>query len=69
MGRIPAWPDPDLIERSRLRFTTEKFTTRAQPEPAESNAVPDRIRCLTDYERGPFWGFRDPRAGALFGRA
>jgi hypothetical protein len=34
--------------------TREKFTTRAQPAPLESNAVPDRARCLTDYENGCF---------------
>src|SRR6266699_5454889 len=70
MGPIPAWA------RSRLdrAFSTEvhhaeKFTTRAQPEPVESNAVPDRTRCLTDYERGPFRGLPKLDAPALFGRA
>src|SRR5260370_36621502 len=70
MGPIPAWA------RSRLdrAFSTEvhhaeKFTTRAQPAPVESNAVPDRSRSLTDYERGPFRALRESVRPALFGRA
>src|SRR5258705_5453467 len=47
----------------------EKFTTRAQPAPIESNAVPDRSYSLTDYERGPFRGFPQSSRPALFGRA
>src|SRR6202011_1503260 len=47
----------------------EKFTTRAQPNPLESNAVPDRRYCLTDYESGPFRALRETAQAALFGRA
>src|SRR5258708_35929521 len=70
IGPIPAWA------RSRLdrAFSTEvhhaeKFTTRAQPAPIESNAVPDRPCSLTDYERGPFRALRESARPALFGRA
>src|ERR1700734_194585 len=71
MGPIPAWA------RSRLdrAFSTEvhhaekKFATRAQPAPIESNAVPDRRRCLTVYERGSFGALPDSRHHVLFGRA
>src|SRR6201995_1324449 len=36
-------------------FTTRrKFTTRPQPGPVESNAVPVRGNCLTNYESGYF---------------
>jgi hypothetical protein len=43
MGPIPAW----ARSRRDRAFSTEvhhaeKFTTRAQPRPIESNAVPDR---------------------------
>src|SRR5438046_10293937 len=55
MGPIPAWA---RARRDRAFSTeihhAEKFTTRAQPAPRESNAVPDRTCSLTDYERGPF---------------
>src|SRR6266576_1168032 len=70
MGPIPG--------RARARrdraFSTEvhhaeKFTTRAQPAPRESNAVPDRPCSLTDYERGPFRAFPQSPRPALFGRA
>src|SRR5712671_2151958 len=37
----------------------EKFTTRAQPGPLESNAVPDRRNSLTVYESGPFRPLRE----------
>src|SRR5438874_8532095 len=47
----------------------EMFTTRAQPEPLESNAVPDRDRSLTDYESGPFRPLRELHVPAPFGRA
>src|SRR6187549_2126409 len=70
MGPIPAWA------RSRLdrAFSTEvhhaeKFTTRAQPGPLESNAVPDRRNSLTVYESGPFRPFRQKPRPAPFGRA
>ena len=70
MGPIPAWARFRQTGRSRLRFTTRrKFTTRAQPAPIESNAVPDRPHSLTDYERGPFRGLLNSDAPALFGRA
>src|SRR5205814_7778695 len=54
-SKSPLGPGPDTAGRSRLRFTTRrKVTTRAQPGPIESNAVPDRPCSLTDYERAPF---------------
>jgi len=47
MGPIPAWAQ----SRHDRAFSTEvhhaeKFTTRAQPDLIESNAVPDRLHCL-----------------------
>src|ERR1700710_2636437 len=70
MGPIPAWA------RFRLHraFSTEvhhaeKFTTRAQPRPIESNAVPDGGNSLTVYERGRFRAVREMLAPAIFGRA
>src|SRR6476659_7755397 len=70
MGPIPAWAQAGR-DRS---FSTEihhaeKFTTRAQPTPIESNAVPDRPCSLTDYERGPFRALSEWGWPALFGRA
>src|SRR5438067_8202293 len=47
----------------------EMFTTRAQPGPLESNAVPDRDRSLTDYESDPFRPLRELHVPAPFGRA
>src|SRR3954466_13518655 len=47
----------------------EKFTTRAQPGPLESNAVPDRRNSLTVYESGPFRPLRQKPRPAPFGRA
>src|SRR6266545_4280063 len=47
----------------------EMFTTRAQPGPLESNAVPDRDHSLTDYESGPFRPLRELHVPAPFGRA
>src|SRR6478752_10204969 len=70
MGPIPAWAQAG---RDRAFSTevhhAEKFTTRAQPAPIESNAVPDRSCCLTDYERGPFRACSEWAGPALFGRA
>src|SRR5437879_9322272 len=70
MGLIPAWA---RTRRDRAFSTevhhAEKFTTRAQPAPIESNAVPDRPYSLTDYERGPFRALRESVWPALFGRA
>jgi len=70
MGPIPAWA---RARRDRAFSTevhhAEKFTTRAQPIPIESNAVPDRAHSLTDYERAPFRALRKTTAPALFGRA
>src|ERR1700733_7714720 len=71
MGPIPAWA------RSRLdrAFSTEvhhaekKFATRAQPAPIESNAVPDRRRCLTVYERASLGALSGSSPPAPFGRA
>src|ERR1700694_3583040 len=70
MGPIPAW----ARSRHDRAFSTEvhhaeKFTTRAQPAPIESNAVPDGARSLTDYEREPFRALRESTRPALFGRA
>src|SRR5471030_3527347 len=70
MGPIPAW----ARSRRDQAFSTEvhhaeKFTTRAQPAPIESNAVPDRPPSLTDYERPPFRALSDPVRSAPFGRA
>src|SRR5437762_2359544 len=70
MGPIPAWPGPDVAGR----FSTgsprgRKFTTRAQPGPLESNAVPDRACCLTDYENGCFRVGRVLLCSALLRRA
>src|SRR6476661_4650079 len=64
MGPIPAWARCRPTGRSRLRFTT-----RAQPGPLESNAVPDRDRSLTDYESGPFRRLRELHVPAPFRRA
>src|SRR5215217_3191463 len=70
MGIVPAWARFRPTGRSRLRFTTRRmFTTRAQPGPLESNAVPDRSRSLTDYESGPFRSLRELHVPAPFGRA
>src|ERR1700760_3857577 len=70
MGPIPAWArsSPDRAFSTEVHHA-EKFTTRAQPGPIESNAVPDRRHSLTDYERGPFQAFLDSPRPALFGRA
>src|SRR6185369_17359626 len=70
MGPIPAW----ARSRHDRAFSTEvhhaeKFTTRAQPGPIESNAVPDRRHCLTDYECGCFRPWRELPYPAPFGRA
>jgi len=70
MGPIPAW----ARSRRYRAFSTEvhhaeKFTTRAQPAPIESNAVPDRPCSLTGYESGPFRALRESVRPALFGRA
>src|SRR4030081_3778168 len=70
MGPIPAW----ARSRRDRAFSTEvhhaeKFTTRAQPRPIESNAVPDRPCSLTVYERGRFHALREMLASAIFGRA
>src|SRR5450432_2815172 len=70
MGPIPAW----ARSRRDRAFSTEvhhaeKFTTRAQPGPIESNAVPDGTNSLTVYERGRFRALREMLAPAIFGRA
>src|SRR5437879_4347116 len=70
MGPIPAWARFRPTGRSRLRFHhAEMFTTRAQPGPLESNAVPDRDRSLTDYESGPFRPLRELHVPAPIRRA
>src|SRR6202451_2143949 len=70
MGPIPAWARSRRDRAYRLRFTTRReITTRAQPGPIESNAVPDRANSLTDYERGSFHALRGRGQTALFGRA
>src|SRR5882757_1305932 len=70
MRPIPAW----ARSRRDRAFSTEvhhaeKFTTRAQPRPIESNAVPDGGISLTVYERGRFHALREMLAPAIFGRA
>src|ERR1700733_6943223 len=70
MGPIPAW----ARSRRDRTFSTEvhhaeKFTTRAQPAPLESNAVPDRPRSLTVYECGSFGTFLAFGRSAPFGCA
>src|SRR4051794_21932140 len=70
MGPIPAW----ARSRHDRAFSTEvhhaeKFTTRAQPAPIESNAVPDGANSLTGYERGRFHAQGEMLAPAIFGRA
>src|SRR5438445_6873914 len=70
MGPIPAW----ARSRRDRAFSTEvhhaeRFTTRAQPEPIESNAVPVGGISLTVYERGHFPALREMLAPAIFGRA
>src|SRR5262249_21696782 len=37
----------------------ERLHNAAQPGPVESNAVPDRRHCLTNYESGPFPALRE----------
>src|SRR3974390_711466 len=70
MGPIPAWARSRHDRAYRLRFTTRReFTTRAQPGPLESNAVPDGSGSLTDYERAPFRAWRESVPAALSGRA
>src|SRR5664279_1521426 len=70
MGLIPAWARSRHDRAYRLRFTTRReFTTRAQPGPIESNAVPERPCSLTDYERARFRALRESVPPALFGRA
>src|SRR6202040_2871687 len=69
-GSYPRYcPVTDMTERSRLRFTTRrKFTTRPQPGPIESNAVPDRRHCLTVYESANFRRWREISRTAPFRR-
>src|ERR1043166_294 len=70
IGPIPAWARSrhDRALSTELHHA-EKFTTRAQPGPIESNAVPDRGISLTDYECGRFHALRERLAPAIFGRA
>src|SRR6202048_3408021 len=71
MGPIPAWARSrhDRAFLSTEVHHAEKFTTRAQPRPIESNAVPDGRNSLTVYERGCFHASREMLAPAIFGRA
>src|ERR1700676_4471527 len=71
MGPIPAWARSrhDRAFLSTEVHHAEKFTTRAQPGPIESNAVPDRRNSLTQYESGPFRALREKARPALFRRA
>src|ERR1700712_2693152 len=71
MGPIPAWARSrhDRAFLSTEVHHAEKFTSRAQPGPLESNAVPERRNSLTVYESGPFRGLRKKPAPALFRRA
>src|SRR5689334_10085192 len=58
MGPIPAGLDPDPIERSRLKFTTQRYSRRgAQPVRLESNAVPEDRAGLTNDQICGFRGF------------
>src|ERR1700750_1154429 len=70
MGPIPAWSRPrQNREVSTEVHHAEKFTTRAQPGPLESNTVPDRRNSLTVYESGNFRPLREKGRPALFRRA
>src|SRR5215471_6485767 len=70
MGPIPAWARSGRGRAFLDWFATrEKFTTRAQPGPLESNAVPERAACLTDYESGGFRVWRVLCCSALLRRA
>src|ERR1700737_2036876 len=71
MGPIPAWARSrhDRAFLSTEVHHAEKFTTRAQPGPIESNAVPDRLHSLTDYERAPFRALPESVQPAPFRRA
>src|SRR5438445_872777 len=62
-----SYPRLGPVETDRAFSTevhhAEKLTTRAQPGPLESNAVPDRRYSLTDYESGSFrslWALLSP---------
>src|SRR4051812_4135405 len=70
MGPIPAWARSrhDRAISTEVHHA-EKFTTRAQPALIESNAVPDRAACLTDYESARFRALRELLAPAPFRRA
>src|ERR1700742_3713446 len=69
MGPIPAWARPKKDRAFSTEVHHAEFTTRAQPSPVESNAVPDRPGSLTDYERGGFRALPNQGTTALFGRA
>src|ERR1700684_2808651 len=71
MGPIPAWARSrrDRAFSTEAHHAEKKFATRAQPDPTESNAVPDQPRCLTVYERAPFGALSDSSRHAPFGRA
>src|SRR5712691_6749704 len=73
MGPIPAWA---RFGRDRA-FSTEVHHAERESNvhdavtasTLESNAVPDRPRCLTDYERPAFRALREVPRPALFRRA
>src|SRR5215470_14571857 len=67
-GFIPAWTrHPRAVWKD---VTTRRgFTTRAQPGPVESNAVPKRRHSLTVYESGRFRRFPAHAESALIRRA
>src|SRR5437868_10982312 len=62
----PAWTNRAF---STEVHHAEKFTTRAQPGPLESNTVPDRRNSLTVYESGPFCPLGGKACTAPFRRA
>src|SRR3569832_2524372 len=67
LGPIPAWARSGRGRAFLDWFATrEKFTTRAQPRPLESNAVPDQACGLTDYENGGFCVWWVSLCGAFF---
>src|SRR6202041_1202907 len=70
MGPIPAW----ARSRHDRAFSTEvsprgEVRYAGTAEPIESNAVPDRPRCLTVYERGCFEALPDLSGYVPFGHA
>src|SRR5438105_56745 len=67
-GFIPAWTRHPRAVWTDVP-TRRSFTTRAQPRPVESNAVPERRHSLTVYESGRFRSSAAHAESALFRRA